>query len=321
VDIGLLLWQSAWSVGPDHGSDNIENGKIVGDFGKLMRVKSLPAPQNHTFFSDASPRPLGRLTMAGTITRSRGTDPHRLRVFGQYAIVLLLHGGGSFRDALGFRAQVRAGDLIFIFPEVAHRYGPVRGDDWDEIYVSFDGPVFDLWRHERLLDPARPITSVTDWHDFARRLEAILQEPRLTTVPQHLAQLHRFMALLGEVTTLSDSDTPAADALWLSRAKALLQSNLGSELRGADVAREVGLTYESFRKSFTKATGVSPAQYRSLRRMEAAKSLLAHHDMTHEAIARSLGFRDAAHLARRFKEISGETPRGFRKQIEITSQS
>jgi transcriptional regulator GlxA family with amidase domain len=142
----------------------------------------------------------------------------------------------------------------------------------------------------------------------------------VATVPQHLAQLQRFMALLGEVITFSHSDTPA-DAPWLSRAKALLQSDLGRELRGTDVAREVGLTYESFRKSFTKATGVSPAQFRSLRRIEAAKSLLARHDMTHEAIARSLGFRDAAHLARRFKEISGETPRGFRKQIEITSQS
>jgi hypothetical protein len=56
--------------------------------------------------------------MAGAITRSRGTDPHRLRVFGQYAIVLLLHGGGMFRDALGFRTQVRTGDLIFIFPRL-----------------------------------------------------------------------------------------------------------------------------------------------------------------------------------------------------------
>jgi transcriptional regulator GlxA family with amidase domain len=134
-------------------------------------------------------------------------------------------------------------------------------------------------------------------------------------VPQHLAQLHRFMALLGEATTLSHSDTPA-DAPWLSRAKALLQANLGLEMRGADVAREVGLTYESFRKAFTKATGVSPVQFRSQRRIEAAKSLLTRHDMTHEAIARSLGFRDAAHLARRFKEISGETPRSFRRRTE-----
>jgi transcriptional regulator GlxA family with amidase domain len=41
--------------------------------------------------------------------------------------------------------------------------------------------------------------------------------------------------------------------------------------------------------------------------------------MTHEAIARSLGFRDAAHLARRFKEISGETPRSFRRRTEHKS--
>jgi AraC-like DNA-binding protein len=45
-----------------------------------------------------------------------------------------------------------------------------------------------------------------------------------------------------------------------------------------------------FAKRLPAATGTSPAQFRSLRRIEAAKSLLARHDMTHEAIARSLGF-------------------------------
>jgi len=265
--------------------------------------------QNRTFFSNSSQRPLGRLTMAGTIHKSSGSDPMRMRVFGQYAIVLLLHGGGMFRDALGFRAQVKQGDLICVFPEIAHRYGPSRGGDWDEIYACFNGPVFDLWRREGLLDPTRPVVPVEQWREFARQMEDILSEPPRTTPQEHLAQLHRFMALLTEVITPS---RPLSDAPWLSHAKALLQANLGLEVRGADVAREVGWSYESFRRAFTAATGTSPAQYRSLRRIEAARSLLARHNMTHEAIAHSLGFRDAAHLARRFKQITGETPRSFR---------
>src|SRR5687767_173496 len=105
---------------------------------------ALARQQNRTFFSNSSPRPLGRLTMAGTINKSRGTGAPRMRVFGQYAVVLLLDGGGVFRDSLGFRVQVQQGDLICIFPEIAHRYGPPRGGDWDELYACFDGPVFDL---------------------------------------------------------------------------------------------------------------------------------------------------------------------------------
>jgi hypothetical protein len=206
------------------------------------------APQNRTFFSDNSPCPLGRLTMAGTIQQSRGTGAQQMRVYGQYAIVLLLNGGGLFRDALGFRAQVREGDMICVFPEIAHRYGPPRGGDWDELYVCFDGPVFDLWRSERLLDPARPVISVANWRNFAGQLENILSEPHLTAPQEHLAQLHRFMTLLSEVTT---PPQVLSDAPWLAHAKALLQANLGGEVRGADVAREVGWTYESFRKAFT----------------------------------------------------------------------
>ncbi len=256
--------------------------------------------------------------MAGTIHKSRGTGAQKMRVFGQYAIVLLLGGGGLFRDALGFRAQVREGDMICVFPEIAHRYGPSGVDDWDELYVCFDGPVFDLWRQEGLLDSSRPVTHVANWRGFAQRLEELLSEPPPATPQEHLTHLHRFMVLLSEVTTPSQV---LSDAAWLSQAKALLQANLGGEVRGADVAREVGWTYESFRKAFAAATGTSPAQFRSLRRIEAAKSLLARHDMTHEAIARSLGFRDAAHLARRFKEITGETPSSFRSRAASLSSS
>src|SRR4051812_49006260 len=110
--------------------------------------------QTELFFQDETPRPLGRLTLAGAIQKVSGgvgDMSRQMRVFGRYAIVLVVDGQGSYRDALGTKREINAGDAILIFPELAHSYGPRVGQHWDEIYFCFDGPIFDLWRTERLL--------------------------------------------------------------------------------------------------------------------------------------------------------------------------
>ncbi len=234
-----------------------------------------------------------------------------MRVFGQYAIVLVVGGGGYYRDILGTRQLVRAGDLIFVFPEVAHSYGPDSNSHWDEIYACFDGEVFDLWRRQNLLNPLKPVVSVKNWRGLGRKMAELLDAERPATQAEHLNQLHRFLSILGEVVPEA---TPRSEAEWLAKAKSILQSDLNRVLSGEEVAQRVGLAYQVFRKSFARECGVSPAQFRTQQRIEAAKTLLDSTTMTHGAIARSLGFRDDAHFARRFKDVTAQTPRDYRRR-------
>lgn len=88
--------------------------------------------------------PLGRITLAGFIRNGRGIPTRPLRVLGSYAIVYLVDGGGRFRDANGLSLAVEPGDLLLIFPELGHSYGPVGRSHWSELYLVFDGPVFDF---------------------------------------------------------------------------------------------------------------------------------------------------------------------------------
>lgn len=234
-----------------------------------------------------------------------------MRVFGQYAIVLLVSGGGYYRDIFGTHQKVKTGDLIFVFPEIAHSYGPTSDSQWDEIYVCFDGEIFDLWRQHNLLNPQQPVIAVNKWRGILEKLTALLEDERPTNQAEQLNQLHRFLAILGEVVPEAK---PRTEPEWLLRAKSILQSELNRDLNGEELAQRVGLSYETFRKSFARECGVSPAQYRSGQRIEAAKTLLESTAMTHGAIARSLGFRDEAHFARRFKEVAMQTPRDYRRQ-------
>src|ERR1041384_629905 len=90
--------------------------------------------------------PLGQIIASGMIVNSPGVPADTMRVFGNYALVYLLEGSGRYQDGNGFRQKVRAGDVLILFPEIPHSYGPGSGEFWNEFYTVFTGAAFDLWR-------------------------------------------------------------------------------------------------------------------------------------------------------------------------------
>ena len=251
--------------------------------------------------------PLGRLAGAGYIHRKTGYL--RWRVLGSYALVYVLEGQGRYQDASGSACEVGAGDLIVIFPELAHRYGPGRRGEWSEFHVIFEGPAFDLWRGAGLLDAARPVTRLGPVGEWGERLLAVADG----SPPQTVA-VSRLLTLLSEVAATRGEQATPARLPWLDQAWHLLGSELSQELSPTDVAARLGLSYETFRKAFEKQVGVSPARYRSDRRLGAAQALLLHTQMSGRQIADSLGFRDEFYFSKRFKQHTGLSPREYRKQ-------
>ena len=88
----------------------------------------------NALLAQAMPLPgFGGITLAGTLYHSPGCPGNPFRVLGSYAVVLLLEGQGGYEDANGFRRPVAAGDMLLLFPELGHRYGPRRRQFWNEI--------------------------------------------------------------------------------------------------------------------------------------------------------------------------------------------
>lgn len=99
----------------------------------------------------------GRIEYAGRLKepgRTMATPPRRIYCHG---IVFVIDGGGRFKDGLGADIEVTEGDLIVLFPNIIHQYGPNPGGIWSEIYAHFNGPVFDPWSAVGLLNPSRPV--------------------------------------------------------------------------------------------------------------------------------------------------------------------
>lgn len=276
-------------------------------------------PRHELLLPSEVPTPLGRFRLAGAIWGGPGVEPRRpLRVYGDYALVCLAGGSGAYEDANGASLRLSAGAVVAVFPELAHWYGPRRrGQPWDEVYLTFEGPVFDLWRAAGLLDPRRPVAPATppSWPERFRTLIDSLARPAdAAGRVRQVAELQSLVAdLLPGDALEAGAGLPGSPSAWLTQARGLLEDGLALPADLPAVAAAVGMSYETFRKRFQREAGVSPARYRLVKRIEAAQRLLAYApQMTNAQVAAAFGFSDEFHFSRRFREVAGVTPREYR---------
>lgn len=248
--------------------------------------------------------------MAGINSDSQGV-PSR-RVFGFYALVYVTKGRGYFRDDSGFSCKLQPGDLFFVFPDIGHVYGPLDGEQWDETFVVFEGEVFDLWRRQGLLDPEQPLhhlAPVEHWHK--RIISAVWTHPK-SGAGFALERACRFQQLLADIL-LQEHQLGSEKTAWFSQATTLLETNVDTPPQYAELAASLDMSYESFRKRFTKEAGMSPGQYFIQLRMKRACELLISQNVTIKEVSLELGFFDEFHFSKQFKKVIGMTPTDFCK--------
>lgn len=264
--------------------------------------------ESRRLFESATGHPLGRITQAGILRESVGIWNRTMRVLGSYALVYIVHGGGRYADARRRHHNVHAGDLILLFPDVAHRYGPMPNGRWDEIYIVFDGPVFDMWREKGVLDETTVVYHLEPIEYWLRRFEEVVA-PNLPPL-ERVCRLQS--ALAGAFTDYERDPVAAREEEWLAHANTLLDSGIGRELYIDDVSRKLGMSPETFRKKFARLSGMPPWRYRMTRVIEQACRLVHEGLLSNKEIAARLGFNDEFHFSRRFKQITGRSPTQFR---------
>lgn len=76
-----------------------------------------------------------------------------------------------------------------------------------------------------------------------------------------------------------------------------------------------GLTERSFKRRFSRATGLKPMQYVHTLRLEEAKQMLEASEQPVEAIANAVGYEDGSFFGRLFRRNVGLTPAQYRKRF------
>ncbi len=287
--------------------------RLVKNMYFLVLSNSITKLTTRLFPSNGAIHAMGGIKLAGTIRSSCGTGYPKKRDLGSHALVYLLAGDGEYEDSLGTRQRVQAGDLIWLFPGVPHRYGPGTSSRWDEIYLVFEGPLIDLWRQQKILTPERPIWRLEPVDFWFGRLEAATLTSSSKGWENAFYQLSQFQLLVADMLLASrDKENNSSDRDWLAQACRLLKAE-GASVPSLDgVARLVGMSYEDFRKKFTQRMGMAPGKYRQARLIERACVLLMRRSRSHKEIAEQLGFCDEFHFSKAFRKQMGFSPHAFR---------
>lgn len=284
----------------------------MGHLANHVKFGMNPEVTSHIVFGNDSRSPLGQIKMAGVLRNDKGT-PER-RVFGYYAVVYVTKGQGRFRDDSGFSCPLVPGDLLVLFPEIGHSYGPPGDNYWNETFVVFEGKIFDLWRAQGLLQPQRPLYHLEPIDYWHKRITSTVWMHTKPGRDAALARLCRFQQLLADIFVQDgqlSNDEDEDD--WLKRALELLRADLTEPVDYPTLTASLNMSYENFRRRFARQAGVSPGKYRIQQRMQLACEMLVHKSVTVKQVSQELGFFDEFHFSKQFKKIIGMTPSKFYK--------
>jgi len=149
--------------------------------------------------------------------------------------------------------------------------------------------------------------------------------------PDSLAKAHGFvrnarLALGGaEPSTLTSRRSPGLRngglADWqLKAVSALVTRDLEERPSVTQLAAAVRLSVSHFSRTFRLTCGMSPMEYITTMRVEAARTLLMHDELSLREIALRCGFADQSHFSRVFRTITGYPPKQWRLEHGLTAR-
>lgn len=154
-------------------------------------------------------------------------------------------------------------------------------------FLVFTGSMFDGWLKTGLVNPKRPIWRADPVAASHRRLNGVIPAKHPIGELAALAATGRLQAVIADLAAQQafSSNAPSAAPSWLDAARIRLKTGDSPEA----VARSLKLGHDTFRKRFAAATGLAPAQFQMLRRIEHACTLLRDDSLPHKTIAERTG--------------------------------
>lgn len=222
-----------------------------------------------------------------------------------YSCFVLLDGSGEYQDETGFCAHLTPGCVVQRIPNRIHST-LVNGDGkWLEFYISFGKCVFDSLVSLNLLDDSIPVFHTVNPSIHFPAFYKLLSQ--MSTVAEHallpcLSEAEQIAFTLTQHTAL-----PKQKSSVIVHACSILEKDLKKELSLTEVAKQLCLGYETFRKQFYYEMNQSPEQYRQQKRMITAQIMLTEGEPV-KSVAKALGYSDAYAFSKQFKRFFGCSP-------------
>lgn len=232
----------------------------------------------------------------------------------QLVLIHCLQGEG-WLEMGGSRWRVQPGQAIAILPGEAHAYGASTDNPWTIYWVHMAG--LKAGRVARILgvDVGRPLINPGFDPALPPLYEAIISQ--LTRGYTAAILLDASLSIGRLVARLAlDAVRPEGGGVSVSarveRTLTLMEQNLDSQIRVADLAKQANMSPSHFAAVFKRKTGFSVLDYFVRLKMQRAGYLLDSTTLSIKVIAAELGFEDPLYFSRRFRCVHNCSPTDYR---------
>ena len=229
-----------------------------------------------------------------------------------YELHYVLAGRASF-EVQGQISAVRQGDFFYTRPGTTHRM-EVPDNSYLLQYIAFmeldaEGDAELANDLEALVGEGRVRRLGDRYHGLFARLsrQSLSRDQR-----ERRAASARLMAFLYEVTIDTHRGSHSHPAI--EQALDFMRSHVDTSYDLDELVAELGLSKSYFIRLFRDSIGVPPMKYATNLKMSAAADLLRTTREPLASVAGRVGFEDAYHFAKRFKQWSGTAPGRYREQ-------
>ena len=149
-----------------------------------------------------------------------------------------------------------------------------------------------------------------DW--FLQKLAIISEKIERNDAAEFSELMGTTYTLLNEFSMLGRKQKNHPPRL-LTAIQSRLENQLDEPLSIRDIAGEFHISQTHLEYLFRKKFGMSPREYRILCKIEQAKYLIHHTNLSMKEIAFQTGYCNQFYFSREFKRITGKTPSLFRR--------
>jgi AraC-like DNA-binding protein len=234
------------------------------------------------------------------------------RCQGDYSIIYVLVGGGTYRDATT-ETEFGPGNVIQRFPNQPREIQFSGEDEILQLSMGVPRSIYDALVLGGVSAGEDPVLQVGLHAELVNAGERILKDLRELPDDRLYGTLARMHRLLVDIHRLASSHRDPHLRPEIETACAILEDRFQDSVHLPELAASLNLSYTTFRRVFTEQIGMPPGEYRLRRRTEYVQELLCDPRLSIGEIASLAGYRDLFALSRQFSQRTGMSPRRFRE--------
>lgn len=236
-----------------------------------------------------------------------GIRPH-------YLIHTILKGKGIFRLD-GREYTLTAGDAFLIRPLETTYYEADVLDPWEYMWIGFDGTEVTSILSETYFDSS-PVCYIKDakwmsgiYEQISTRMREYYTQPDRNA----LTACGLLLELLGGMGSHPVKNQKDPTQIYLEMAREYMKNNYSYDIHISEIATFIGIDRTYLYRIFKEQEQISPKGYLQQLRIRAAGNMLRSTEHSVTEIAYSCGFKDTSAFCNQFRQMTGMTPKEFRR--------